>query len=296
MLLTESRRHRAFQHVEPYEGWAEAGFERGCYGVHIRDSVYTGTSKGYNERRLVHVDHPPLDEEYFEWITLLTAIGYARDRFCIAELGAGWGRWITTAAVLCRRKGIDYSLIGVEAEPFRFNLMKTVLRDNFVDPDDHDLLEAAVAARDGEVFLAGNEERRELYSHQLIRANEVLEWQIIPGNVIRSVPAYSLQTVCSTHPFIDLVDIDVQGVEYDVLAASFEAVSFKIGVLHIGTHSTEIETSLKRLLGAMGWLKAFDYPCHSRVETRFGEVTFVDGVQTWVNPDRPDLHEGLVGD
>jgi hypothetical protein len=128
--------------------------------MQIRDWIYTGTSKGYVARRFVHIDHPPVDEEYFEWITLLTAIAHARGQFCIVELGAGWGRWITASALLCRRNGIECSLVGVEAEPSRFNLMKMVLQDNYVDPEDHDLLRAAVAARDGEVFLAGNEDRR----------------------------------------------------------------------------------------------------------------------------------------
>jgi FkbM family methyltransferase len=264
--------------------------------VHIRDWLFAGTSKGYTERRLVHVDHPPLDEEYFEWVTLLTTIAHARDRFCIAEIGAGWGRWIASAAVLCRRKGIVCSLIGVEAEPSRFEFMKMVLRDNYVDPDDHDLLQAAAAARDGEVLLAGNDELRDVYGHKIIRSDEVFAWQIVPGYVIHSVPAYSFQTICATHQFIDLVDIDVQGAEYDILAGSFEAVSWKIGVVHIGTHSKEVEKSLKKLFGAMGWLSAFAYPGHSTVQTSFGAVTFVDGVQTWVNPDRPDLLAALVGD
>jgi FkbM family methyltransferase len=296
LFLNEHARHRIFQQFTPYDGWAESGYERGYYGVHIRDWVFAGTSKGYTERRLVHVDHPPLDEEYFEWVTLLTTIAQARGRVCIAELGAGWGRWITSAAVLCRRSGIDCSLIGVEAEASRFDMMKTVLLDNYVDPDDHDLLQAAVAARDGEVLLAGNDQRREVYSHQIIRSDEVFEWQNIPGNVIRSVPAYSFKTVCATHQYIDLVDIDVQGAEYDILAGSFEAVSWKIGVVHIGTHSKDVETSLTKLFSAMGWLNAFTYPSHSTVQTPFGAVTFVDGVQTWVNPERPALRAALVGD
>jgi len=62
----------------------------------------------------------------------------------------------------------DFSLIGVEAEPSRFELMQMVLRDNYIDPDDHDLLRAAVAARDGEVLLVGIEDRRDIYSHQVI--------------------------------------------------------------------------------------------------------------------------------
>ena len=83
--------HRVFSEFAPYEGWAEAGFERGFYGVNIRDWLYLGHSKGYTERRAVHVGHPPLDEEYFEWIALLTTISRARGRFCMAELGAGLG-------------------------------------------------------------------------------------------------------------------------------------------------------------------------------------------------------------
>jgi FkbM family methyltransferase len=294
--VTERARHSVFRQFEPYEGWAESGFELGFYGVHIRDWLFAGTSKGYTERRRIRVDHPSPDEEYFEWVALLTTIAHARDRFCMAELGAGWGRWITSAAVLCRRKGIACSLIGVEAEPSRFDLMNMVLQDNCVDPADHDLLRAAVAARDGEVLLAGDEDRRDVYSHQIIRSDQELEWRNLPGFEVRSVPAYSLETICATHEFIDLVDMDVQGAEYDILAASFAAVSWKIGVLHIGTHSKHIENSLKQLLSAMGWLGAFAYPCQSTVRTHFGRVTFVDGVQTWVNPDRPDLHAALVGD
>ena len=244
----------------------------------------------------MHIDHPRVDEEYFEWITLLTTISQASDQFCIAEIGAGWGRWMASAAVLCRSKGIDCSLIGVEAEPSRFEYMMMVLRDNEVDPDDHDLLEAAVADADGEVFLAGIDTSRDVYAHQIIRPDEVLEFQRLPEYVIRSVPAYSLQTVCATHRYIDLVDIDVQGAEYDILAGSFEAVSWKIGVVHIGTHSREVEKSLHKLFKTMGWLSAFSYPSHSTVPTGFGTVTFHDGVQTWVSPDRPDLLAALTGD
>lgn len=294
--MTAAVQHSIFRQFAPYEGWAEPGFERGHYGVHIRDWLFAGASKGYTDRRLVFVDHPPVDEEYFEWITLLTAVSKAADRFCIAELGAGWGRWISAAAMLCRQKGIDFKLIGVEAEQSRFESMAMVLRDNEVYPDDHDLLQAAVAAADGEALLVGNDALRDVYAHQIIHPDEVLKWQIFPDYAVRSVPAYSLKTVCANHPFIDLVDIDVQGVEYDLLAGSFEAVSWKIGIVHIGTHSREIEKELKKLFSALGWLNAFTYPGRSTVQTRFGEVTFLDGVQTWVNPDRPELYAALVGD
>ena len=287
-------RHRVFGDFAPYEGWADAGFELGFYGLNIRDWLFTGESKGYDQRRVVHVGHPPVDEEYFEWIALLTSIAHARGRFCMAELGAGWGRWIASAAVLCRQRKIECSFIGVEAEPSRFELMKMVLRDNGVNPDDHDLLQAAVAERNGEVLLTGLEAARDLYGHKTIRADEVTMYQNAPGYEIRRVPAYSLETICVHHEYVDLIDIDVQGAEYDSLAPAFDVLDWKVGMVHIGTHSRKIERSLKSVFRAHGWLNAFSYPCHSETETRFGRVTFVDGVQTWVNPDRPDLLAALV--
>jgi FtsZ-binding cell division protein ZapB len=38
------------------------------------------------------------------------------------------------------------------------------------------------------------------------------------------------------------------------------------------------------LFSAAGWQKLNDYPCHSRVPTPYGDITFGDGVQTWLNP------------
>jgi FkbM family methyltransferase len=291
---TGRRAHRVFHEFPPYDGYAAPGFERGFYGLNIRDWLFSGESKGYNERRVVHVDHPPVDEEYFEWIALLTSIVNARGRFCMAELGAGWGRWIASAAVLCRQRDVECSFIGVEAESSRFELMKMVLRDNGVNPDDHDLLQAAVAERDGEVLLAGLEASHQQYGHKIIRADEATAYQNFPGYEVRPVPAYSLETICANHQYIDLIDIDVQGAEYDSLAPAFDVLDWKVGVVHIGTHTRRIERSLKRAFRAHGWLNAFSYPCHSEVATRFGRVTFVDGVQTWVNPDRPDLLTALV--
>ena len=113
--------HPVFSRFADYEGWAEPGFERGFYGINIRDWLYLGQSKKVcrQDRRAVHVGHPSIDEEYFEWIALLAAISAARGRFCMAELGAGWGRWMASAAVLCRQKGIEFSLFRSASRPSR---------------------------------------------------------------------------------------------------------------------------------------------------------------------------------
>ena len=286
--------HTVFSRFASYEGWAEPGFERGFYGINIRDWLYLGQSKGFTDRRAVHVGHPSVDEEYFEWIALLGAISAARGRFCMAELGAGWGRWMASAAVLCRQKGIEFSLIGVEAEPSHFEWMKMVLRDNGVDPDRHHLVQAAVADRDGEVILTGPDTPLTVWGHRTVRPDEVPAWETLPGYMFWTVPGRSLQTLFAAHDYIDLVDLDVQGVEYDILAPAFDTLNAKVGIVHIGTHSREVEKSLTKAFRANRWRNAFSYPSHSDTNTMFGRVTFTDGVQTWVNPRHPELLSVLL--
>src|SRR4051794_37676618 len=89
--------HTIFERFSAYDGWAEPGFERGFYGTNTRDWLYTGESKGLADRRRVVAPHPGVDEEYFEWIALMSVIATARDGVCFAEIGAGWGRWMVAA-------------------------------------------------------------------------------------------------------------------------------------------------------------------------------------------------------
>jgi FkbM family methyltransferase len=287
--LKPRSRHRVFDQFEAFVGFAEPGFDLGFYGVNIRDWLHTGQSKGLNDRRHLRIEQPSVDEEYFEWIALLSTIAAAQRRFCFAEIGAGWGRWMVTAAVLCRQRGLDCSLIGVEAEPSHFEWMQMVLRDNDVDPERHHLVSAAAADRDGDVVLTGPDTPLTVWGHRTVRPEEMPAWQSLPGYKFWTVPGCSLQTLFNGHDYIDLVDLDIQGVEYDVIAPAFDALNAKVGVVHIGTHSREVEESLTRVFRANHWHNVFSYPSHSRADTIFGPVSFTDGVQTWINPQRRDL-------
>jgi FkbM family methyltransferase len=184
---------------------------------------------------------------------------------------------------------MELSLIGVEAEPSHFEWMKMVLCDNGVDPHRHDMVQAAVADRDGDVILTGPDTPHTVWGHRTVRSEELPAWQSLPGYTFRTVRGCSLKTLFASHASIDLIDIDVQGVEYDILAPAFDTLNAKVGVVHIGTHSRQVEKSLTRVFRRNRWHSVFSYPCHSEVETRFGRVEFVDGVQTWVNPKRSDL-------
>jgi FkbM family methyltransferase len=243
----------------------------------------------------VHIKHPPVDEEYFEWIALLTAIANTTERFCFAEIGAGWGRWIASAAALCRQRALDFSLIAVEPEQSHFEWMKMVLRDNDINPEEHELFLAAAGADSGELLLAGRDEPGSDYGHRAVDPQDLATWSEIPDFVFRRVEAISLAQVFAKHERIDLVDMDVQGTEDEIVAGGIDVLNRKVRMIHVGTHSKEAEARLADVLWRHGWLNAFSYPNGRRVETSFGRVAFGDGAQTWVNPRWPDLHRALVG-
>ena len=55
----------------------------------------------------------------------------AASRYCIAELGAGWGPWVGLGGVLARNQGLaEIELIAVEALPARFELLRKHLAAN----------------------------------------------------------------------------------------------------------------------------------------------------------------------
>ena len=150
-------------------------------------------------------------------------------------------------------------------------------------------MQAAVAGQDGDVILTGPDTPRTVWGHRTVKPEEVPSFETLPGYMFWTVRGCSLKTVFENHAHIDLVDLDVQGVEYDILSPAFETLNAKVGAVHIGTHSKTVETSLTKIFRKHRWHSAFSYPSHSEVNTLFGRVTFVDGVQTWVNPARPDL-------
>lgn len=97
---------------------------------------------------------------------------------------------------------------------------------------------------------------------------------------IKPTQAVSLNNLIAPYKFIDLVHMDVQGVEYDVLNAAFDAIQQKVGALVIGTHSEAIEHDLRQLLRE-DWECLFDYTLGSTQDTPYGRVNFGDGVQIW---------------
>jgi FkbM family methyltransferase len=224
-------------------------------------------------------DYPGINEGYIEWVDVLETAVAATQSFTMIELGAGYGRWLVRAALAVKQYHGDLpiKLIGVEAEPTHFRWLKQHFRDNGIDPDKHELIEAAVDEQDGEVFFhVGKPD--EWYGQAIAEHTDA------PSESIQKVRAVSLSTILSPLDSVDLIDLDVQGAEFVVLRGAISALNEKVKRVHIGTHGHDIELELRTLFRQNGWYKLNDYACQSTETTPWGDVAFGDGIQTWINP------------
>jgi FkbM family methyltransferase len=286
--------HPLFRSFETYEGVAERGFEPSYFGARFRDWLLSGDSKGFSERRRAEVGYPPVCEEYFEWLALLAAVASAGDEFCMCEWGAGWGRWSIYGAMLCRQRRLPFKLIAVEPEPEHFTWLRMVLRDNGIDPDDHHLFEAAVVPSGKPVPLAGTDDPLHYYSHYVrtgLRGRLRVRRE---GHVVRTVQGVSPAELLRIHRPIDLVDMDIQGMEADVMESLKPEELDQVRIVHIGTHGRDLEARLERRFKDLGWVNAFRFAGGSERDTPSGKILFKDGVETWLHPDSAALAERLL--
>jgi FkbM family methyltransferase len=237
---------------------------------------------------------PVIHEELFEWIDVAETILQARKKYTFIELGCGYGRWIVFAFLALNQQcSLPASWIGFDPEPSHYAWALEHLRINGVS--NARIIEAAVGATDGEAnFFTGAADA--WYGQYLApealepttpekRGERLLNGQKEqPFDTISRVKMVSLVTILGPLDHVDLIDCDIQGAELDVLTAAAKAVDSKVSRLHVATHSPEVEEGLRELFRGLGWRKLNDYTMGKENDTRFGKVTFVDGVQSWVNP------------
>ena len=292
--------HPVFDRFGRWSGEVEGGWNVNFLGVRTRDEFAAGMAGSVSSKsRLVETDYPPFDEEYFEWIDVLEAVVAAEGTFTMIELGAGWGRWLMNAAAAVRQwDRVPFHLVGVEAEPTHFRWMQQHFRDNSVGASSLTLIEAAVAKADGRVrFHVGDPSA--WYGQAIDTSQPQPSRRRSPLKQFRAfverqpprdertiveVRAVTLQSILQDLERVDLIDLDVQGVEADVLESAKDMLTGKVKRLHVGTHSAENEQRLRRLFGSLGWENLNDYPCGAEAETPWGSIIFQDGVQTWRTP------------
>jgi FkbM family methyltransferase len=147
----------------------------------------------------------------------------------ILDLGANIG----ASALFYRRLHPDARIVCVEADP----ALAEVLREN-TKLLDVEVIEAAVAAEAGELEFR---QATQSWGGSIADGRE--------GTIVK-VPAVTLdELVERCRP--DLIKIDVEGAEYDVLAASEQATTARIvvGEIHSGEHDPRTTALLDRFAG-----------------------------------------------
>ena len=217
---------------------------------------------------------PNFDEEYFEWLDLLETVAAARERYVFVELGAGFGRWTVRAALAAKRRGLEFHGIAVEAEPTHFAYLQQHLRDHAIGTVECRC--AAITTSNEPVpFYVG---RAESWYGQAIAA------AFVPADGMMLVEPLALSAVLRSFSVIDLLDLDIQGVEATVLEPELDLLRARVRRLHIATHSAAIEAALRKMFGSRGWIAYRDYALQHTNDTPYGRIAFGDGVQTWINP------------
>ena len=244
------------------------------------------------ERLTMPIPDDGYHAEAAEYVALADSVRRAQGRYCIAELGAGWGPWVGLGGVLARSRGIrEIDLVAVEALPARFALLRKHLAVNGLRPAEGDrtvldgvtctLVAGAVTTTRTEVFFPDvgitdmGSAASETDSDRDYRGKRVQHLR---------VPGYPLSEIIGDR-HLDLLHVDVQGAELALVEANLDRLARQVDAMVIGTHSRVIEGALIDLLYRNGWHLELEKPCRvawSSSEPASQEaMTETDGCQYW---------------
>lgn len=291
-----------FASFQRWSGTVPADHWASWLGVLTPTSVFAFTDellKYFDHEREQTPPYPVHDEQVLDYVPMLEAVLDAPAKFVMVALGAGWGRWLTAGAYAARNKGKTYQLVGVEAEPEHFRWLQQHFQQAGIAPGSYRLINAAASGTNGDCwFYVGKPAA--WYGQSLVPDRAVDGLGGAPhkvplgserdhnGEKIKRMHSVDLAEVLRGLPLVDYLHMDIQGTEYQFLAAHPRLLQAQVKMVNIGTHAHEIEADLRVLFQGLGWVKRFDLPLNTRAVVQFEQqshnVTFGDGVQVWLNP------------
>jgi hypothetical protein len=240
----------------------------------------------------------PTDKLYggaHEYISLLQAVERRRDcgEITAVEIGAGWGPWIAAVGVVCGRLGFRrIELLGVEADPFRFEYMRQHLAHNlgkYSEAESPEILCrtlcAAVWPENTKLFFPVIDPGRD-HGGAATSETHATDYRgvAIPH---RAVTGLTLETICGPLDRIDYMHWDIQGAELDVAFSCHEYLNAHVKSLFIGTHSPRMEGGLIALFHKMHWDLLHYKPCvfqYDRSKPSVEGMVVTDGELALSNP------------
>ena len=254
--------------------------------------------------------------EDFEYVALARALrDISEHPVRIIEIGAGWAPWAVAGLVAARHRGLPAIAFAVEADPRKCAWAMQHARDNLVDVASVSgkprqltkRLQHAVAdwKRDNQLLIvieaaAWHQTTTVEFPDAPVEDMGTAVWTM-PGTDVdyrgahllhREIPAISIpdlvETIRTVHEApIDLLHIDVQGVEFDLLQRTAGVIQDHTRLMAVGTHNRLSEGQLQYFFLERGWGLLIDKPCKAHftmTHPTLSGFTEQDGMQLWENP------------
>jgi len=187
--------------------------------------------------------------EASEYAALALATNRAVDTLCIVEVGAGWAPWVVAGLVVAGREGLRGRGIAIEAHLKHAKWAITHAYDNGIEAE----------------LMTGT-------PTQIIDALRVsaTEMQVIHAAGWIENTYMSFPDVAAEDMRIDLLHVDVQGVEFELTSRVADSIQSHAVTMAIGTHSRLAEGQLQQFFLERG--------------STLAGFTVQDGLQLYENP------------
>ncbi len=242
--------------------------------------------------------------EASEYAALALALGRAIETLCIVEVGAGWAPWVVAGLTVAKRKGLHGRGVAIEADLEHARWAMTHAQDNGIDAE----LITGTPTQIIDALRASTTEMQVIHAAGWIE-NTYLSFPEDAGEDMGvaictmgdtgtdyrgahlshvEVPAVALNQVFSAlNMRIDLLHIDVQGVEFELTSHEAGAIQNHAVTMAVGTHSRLAEGQLQQFFLERGWGLRIDEPCtavFTMTHPTLPGFTVQDGLQLYENP------------
>jgi FkbM family methyltransferase len=307
---------RLLEKITPWSGEVPSGYAVDFLGILV-DGNFIWNEAGPFGGHYVNTTHPTVanyGEGWFEVADWLASAHEARGRYVAISLGASFGRQLVGAwKAVQALNPLPTLLVAVEPVPENCAWMRSHMATNGIDPDDHWIIQAAIAADNQPVlFPVGapgsgrnscveiNAEPFRQTAMDLLRRDgaceRVLENILLHNSTgivrdlgfglsgeIKFVSAVTLRDVLAPFERVDLLEVDIQRSESEIFSPAMDLVSRKVRRVHIGTHGRDVHDMLRALFARAGWEIVFNYGPGKHVTPR-GPLDLGDGILTARNP------------
>ena len=256
--------------------------------------------------------------EDVEYAALARALqGISNHRVRVVEVGAGWAPWAVAAMVHAKQRDLPGVAVAVEADPRKCRWAVQHAEDNSIPVSAVSGKPRQLVKRLREALAHGDETGQHLVVVQAAAWVETgtVEFPEAPvddmGTAVWTLPgtdvdyrgahlahsqipaiaiAELLESICSSGTDaapVDLLHIDVQGVEFELLQATAGAVQDHTRLMAVGTHNRWSEGQLQYFFLERGWGLLIDSPCTAHftmTHPTLSGFTEQDGIQLYENP------------